>query len=159
VYDGKTISLQEIDAALKQRGFVREGQRPLPCYVGELDKTALRIPVSMEIQDTNFVRPPVVRLLRSVDARLKPIAHVAGPEGLLCYLDARATVLDRYDPGGTVVRCLMEAERVLRDALRGRSDRNFVGEFLSYWADLTALVDLPADFEGGSDDSLAEPSG
>src|SRR5262249_5937209 len=59
-----------------------------------------------------------------------------------------ATVLDRYDPGGTVVRCLMEAERVLRDALRGRLDQDFAIEFLSYWADLIALVDLPMGFEG-----------
>lgn len=146
--DGKAASLQEIDAVLKLKGFTRNWEHPLPCYEGELDPTVLRIPISVEIQDLNFVRPPVIRLRRSGEARYKPLAHVAGPEGLLCYLDTRATVLDRYKPGGTVLLCLEEAERVLRDALRGGSNQDFAGEFLSYWADHLALVDLPADFEG-----------
>jgi molybdopterin/thiamine biosynthesis adenylyltransferase len=140
--------LHEIDAALKQNGFRRDWERPLPHYVGELDKTGLRIPVSVEIQDTDFVKPPVIRLLRAGDSRLRPLAHVAGPEGLVCYLDTRVTVLDRYRPGETVVRCLAEAERVLRDALCGRSTQDFAGEFQGYWADLSALVDLPDGFEG-----------
>jgi molybdopterin/thiamine biosynthesis adenylyltransferase len=148
VDDGKSASLREIDAALKQKGFVRDWEKPLPHYVGELDRTGLRIQVSVEVVDFDFVRPPIVRLLRSGDSVQRPIAHIAGPEGLLCYLDTRATVLDRYNPGGTVVRCLREAERVLRDALRGRSDQDFAGEFLSYWADHLALVDLPVGFEG-----------
>ena len=149
--DDKTNSLRAIDAALRQQGFARDWQRPMLAYTGVLDKTGLRIPVSVEVQDIDFGKPPVVRLLRTGDARLKPVAHVAGPEGVLCYLDTRATVLDRYDPGGTVLRCLIEAERVLRDALSGRSNQDFAGEFLSYWADLTALVDLPAKFEGDAD--------
>ncbi len=144
----KLTALQEIDQALRQRGFRRDWQRPLPCYVGELDQSGLRIPVSIEIENLDFVRAPVVRLERTGDALLKPLAHVAGPEGTLCYLDTRATVLDRYRPAETVVRCLAEAERVLRDTLRGRSDQDFAGEFLNYWADRFVLVDLPDGFEG-----------
>jgi molybdopterin/thiamine biosynthesis adenylyltransferase len=148
VDDEKARSIHLIDAALKQKGFTRNWEHPLPCYEGELDATGLRIPVSIEIQDTNFMRAPVIRLQRSAELRYRPVAHIAGPDGLLCYLDTRATVLDRYNPGGTVLLCLQEAERVLRDALRGRSNQDFSGEFLSYWADLIALVDLPANFEG-----------
>lgn len=144
----KPTPLQEIDQALKQRGFRRDWQRPFPCYVGELDQADLRIPVSIEIRDLEFVDAPIVRFMRTGDARLKPLAHVAGPEGTLCYLDTRATVLDRYRPGETVVRCLVEAERVLKDSLRGRSDQDFAGEFLSYWADQQAFLDLPEGFEG-----------
>jgi molybdopterin/thiamine biosynthesis adenylyltransferase len=148
VDERKPTSLQEIDQALKLRGFRRDWQRPFPCYIGELDRTDLRIPVSVDIEDIEFIRAPVVRLLRTGDARIVPLAHVAGPEGTLCYLDTRATVLDRYRPGETVVRCLVEAERVLRDALHGRSAQDFAGEFPSYWADQLALVDLPNRFEG-----------
>lgn len=138
--DGKAASLQEIDAVLKLKGFTRNWEHPLPCYEGELDPTVLRIPISVEIQDLNFVRPPVIRLRRSGEARYKPLAHVAGPEGLLCYLDTRATVLDRYKPGGTVLLCLEEAERVLRDALRGaptkisRASFSATGRIISHWS-------------------------
>jgi molybdopterin/thiamine biosynthesis adenylyltransferase len=148
VDDEKTASLRAIDAALKQQAFVRDWQHPCPLYVGELDKSGLRIPVSIEIADTEFVHAPVVRLRRTEETRHKPIAHIAGPDGVLCYLDTRATVLDRYDPAGTVLRCLVEAERVLGDALRGRSNQDFAAEFLSYWAESAALVDLPVGFEG-----------
>jgi Prokaryotic E2 family B/ThiF family len=150
VDDEKARSLRGIDAALKQKGFARDWEHPLPRYLGEVDTTGLRIPVSIEIQDTNFVRAPIIRLRRPKESSRTPIAHVAGPDGLLCYLDTTATVLDRYDPAGTVLRCLLEAERVLRDALRGRSDQDFAAEFLGYWAEQFALVDLPPDFEGGA---------
>lgn len=148
VDDRKPTSLQEVDQALKQHGFKRDWERPFPTYTGELDRTNLRIPVSVEVRDLDFVEAPTVRLIRSGDARLKPLAHIAGPEGALCYLDTRVAVLDRYRPGETVVRCLIEAEHVLRDSLRGRSDQDFAGEFLSYWADRLALVNLPDGFEG-----------
>ena len=146
--DEKTASLREIDGALKQKGFARDWQHPLPLYLGELNNSGLRIPVSIEVPDTDFIRAPVVRLRRTDVSRHKPIAHIAGPDGLLCYLNTNATVLDRYDPGGTVLRCLLEAERVLGDALRGRSNQDFAAEFLGYWAAQFALVDLPTGFQG-----------
>jgi molybdopterin/thiamine biosynthesis adenylyltransferase len=148
VDEERSAALREIDAAIRQKGFNRDWEQPVPVYRGVLDPLRMRIPVSVEISDTDFVKAPVVRLQRSGDARLKPVAHVAGPDGLLCYLDTRATVLDRYRPGETVVRCLVEAERVLCDALSGRSNQDFAGEFLNYWATSLALVDLADGFEG-----------
>jgi molybdopterin/thiamine biosynthesis adenylyltransferase len=148
VDDEASASLREIDAALRQRSFTRDWEHPRPRYVGQLDRTGLRIPVSVEIADHEFVQPPLIRLLRSAADACRPLPHVAGPEGLLCYLDSRATVLDRYEPGGTVLLCLDQAERVLRDALRGRSDHDFAGEFMGYWADDYVLVDLPSGFAG-----------
>jgi molybdopterin/thiamine biosynthesis adenylyltransferase len=148
VDDEKAQALRAIDAALRTKGFVRDWEFPGPRYCGELDTTGLRIPVSIEIQDTDFIRAPVIKLSPHNSIGRKPIAHITGPEGTLCYLDTRATVLDRYDPTGTVLRCLLVAEQVLGDALRGRSNQDFAAEFLSYWSTQNMLIDLPAGFAG-----------
>src|SRR3954463_5769811 len=73
VDDRKLTAVQEIDGALKQRGFQRDWELPFPCYQGTLDSDDLRINISIEIHDTDFVKAPLVRLERSGDARLKPL--------------------------------------------------------------------------------------
>ncbi|MGL4528001.1 MAG: ThiF family adenylyltransferase, partial [Aestuariivirga sp.] len=57
-------------------------------------------------------------------------------------------VLDRYDPGGAVLLCLEQAEKVIRDAIRGRSDAAFADEFWAYWLATPMLLDLPEDYTG-----------
>ena len=69
-------------------------------------------------------------------------------DGTFCYLDSKAIVLDRYKPAETIIQCLERADKVLRDAVRGRLVDDLAEEFGSYWANGTVLVDFPLDFEG-----------
>jgi hypothetical protein len=47
VDDERARSLRAIDETLRQQGFVRDWQRPMPTYAGMLDKTGLSVPVSI----------------------------------------------------------------------------------------------------------------
>jgi hypothetical protein len=103
--------------------------------------------VSVEVVDLDFVELPVIKLLSRGKAAGKRTPHLIGPDGMVCYIAKDAMVFDRYDPGGTVLRCLRLAEKVLGDGLRGRSDLDYADEFGQYWADSPSiLVDLPHDF-------------
>ncbi len=71
-----------------------------------------------------------------------------GSEGEICFFARGAVVLDRYDPGGTVLLCLNRAETVLRNALRGRLDDDFADEFRAHWWQTWMLSDLPQGYVG-----------
>jgi molybdopterin/thiamine biosynthesis adenylyltransferase len=138
-----------ITAALRQREFERDWKHPAHLrFRGNLDPSGLHIPVSIEVPDLDFVNIPVVRIDPGGIRTRNMIPHLSGADDQLCYLDAGSTVLDRYDPGGTVLRCLMRAEEVLGDAVRGKLNDDFVDEYANYWSSKTLLVDLPADAIG-----------
>lgn len=143
-------ALRTIEAALKQEGFKKDwSQGPHPVYVGRLERHGLEAEVSVEVVDLDFVDLPVIKLLSRGKAAGRRTPHLTGPDSMVCYVAKNAMVLDRYNPGGTVLQCLKMAEKVLGDGLRGRSDSDYVDEFGQYWADKPAiLVDLPGDFRG-----------
>lgn len=144
-------ALQATHAALVQRDFKRDWSLGAhPCYVGPLERDGLRVTVSIEIPDLDFVTLPVIRLLDRGSASGKRMPHTAGPRGELCYMARGSSVLDRYNPGGTVLRCLVEAEGMIGQALRGRLDGDFAAEFANYWGGSSVLVDLPTDFAGAA---------
>ena len=136
--------------ALRQEGFKRDWSGSAnPLYVGALERHGLGVTVSIEIVDLDFVEQPLIKLLSHGKASGKRTPHLIGAGGMLCYVARNSTVLDRYDPGGTVLRCLLQAEKVLGDGLRGRTDADFVDEFANYWGQGPAiLIDLPIDFAG-----------
>ena len=145
----RTKARQEIATALKQRGFKRDWTHPAHLrFRGNLDTSGLDIPASVEISDLDFVNIPVVRIEPGGIKSKNMIPHLSGGDDQLCYLDPRSTVLDRYDPGGTVLRCVDLAEKVLGDAVRGRLNDDFAEEFANYWSPTTLLVDLPVQVDG-----------
>ena len=140
---------QAVADALRQRGFDQDFSHPAhPTFRGRLDPTGLNIPVSIEVPDFDFVTAPVVRIEPGGISASTVIPHVSGGDDQLCYLDVGSTVLDRYDPGGTVLRCLLRAEQVLGDAVRGKLNDDFADEYANYWSAKTLLVDLPPDTIG-----------
>lgn len=143
-------ALHAIETALKQEGFKKDwSQGPHPVYAGRLERHGLEAEVSVEVVDLDFVDLPVIKLLSRGKAAGRRTPHLIGPDGMVCYVAKNAMVLDRYNPGGTVLQCLKMAEKVLGDGLRGRSDSDYVDEFGQYWADKPAiLVDIPSDFRG-----------
>lgn len=139
----------EIERALAQAGFQRDWSETVrPTFVGRLDPSNLAAPAKIEIEDLDFVDPPVVRL-RDPSAFARVIAHVLGPGGQLCYLDGRARVLDRYDPAGTILSCVETAETVLKDAVSGRSDDYLLEDFAAYWNGNFIYVDLDPTAKAG----------
>lgn len=145
-------ALHAVDLALTQRGFKRDwGGGAQPLYVGPVESHGLEVRVSIEIPDLEFVDQPIIRILSQGKASGKHMPHLVGPNGAICYIAANSTVLDRYDPGGAVLRCLLQAEKVIGDGLRGRLDDDFVDEFTNYWGGSAALIDLPANFEGAGE--------
>jgi hypothetical protein len=148
VPDRRTKSIRRVHDALLQRHFVRDYTRSGLHYRGVLDETGLKVPVVVSVTDLDFVAPPVIRLVDPGAGSAGQVPHVLRSDGTFCYLDGKAIVLDRYKPAETMIQCLERADKVLRDAVRGRLDEDLVGEFGAYWADGTVLMDLPERFEG-----------
>ena len=145
----KTKARQAITEALKQRGFKRDWTNPAHLkFRGNLDPSGLNVPVSIEVPDLDFVNIPVVRIDPGGIKTKKQVPHFSGADDQLCYLEPHSTVLDRYNPGGTVLRCLTRAEKVLGDAVRGKLNEDFADEYANYWSTTTLLVDLPSTFNG-----------
>lgn len=135
--------------ALGQRGFRRDsGARGRAFYRGELDPTSLRVPVTLELADLDFIDPPPIWIDPSYEIADRKLPHLLGAQRSLCYLARGSVILDRYNPGGTVLQCLNQAETVVRDAIRGRLDADFADEFHAYWTQAFCLVDLPQDHVG-----------
>lgn len=143
------LRLVRVHDALTQRGFKRNWQlAERSVFSGVLDTGGLDIPVDIEVTDLDFVTYPSIRLNASWQAPARKLPHIIGPNYGVCYYARGAVILDRYNPGGTVLQCLDQAERVLRDAIRGRSDGDFADEFQSYWGTVIAYIDLPDGYEG-----------
>lgn len=144
--------LQGIHDAFEQRNFRRDWTRPESIvYRGRLDPTDINIPVSVELDGLDFIRPPEVVVEDFACIGSKNIPHVVRRDRTVCYLDDNQIVLDRYNPGGTIIQCLNQAEKVLRDAIRGRLNDDFAAEFSSYWNGIPIIVDLPVRYSGVCD--------
>lgn len=145
--DAKLSAVREIHVALGQRGFVRDWSEPTPTYTGILDPQGLHVPVSISLPDLDFVGPPPIRIDPGFEIQKRLLPHVGGNRSL-CYFATGAVVFDRYKPAGTVLACLHQAEKVVVDALLGKSDGDFANEFDAYWSENYISVDLPPDYTG-----------
>lgn len=142
-------AVRHIDDALAQEGFQRDHARPLGrIYTGHFVIAGDTVGIEVEIEDLDFVRLPNIYVTDVELFRRRKLPHILGQRGYLCYLDPNYTVLDRYNPGGTVLRCLNRARVVLNDALQGKLDADFAAEFQAYWRGNTGYVDLPKHFNG-----------
>jgi hypothetical protein len=141
-------SVRRVHDAFLQRNFRRNYARRGLHYDGLLDETGLRIPVVVSVNDIDFVKPPDIKLVDPEAGSSGQVPHVLRSDGTFCYLDGKAIVLDRYKPAETIIQCLEQADKVLRDALRGRLVDDLAEEFGDYWSDGKVLVDLPLGFEG-----------
>lgn len=112
--------------------------------------------MKVEVFDLDFVRAPTIRLADRADIK-RVIPHLLSGDLSLCYFEQGAVIFDRYDPGGTVLQCLEQADKVLRDGMRRRLDADFADEFQAYWGSIPVLVDLPEEFAGDATVTIREP--
>ncbi|AGS25657.1 ThiF family adenylyltransferase [Rhizobium etli] len=139
---------QRVHDALTQRGFKRDWSSDRVIYVGELDPNALKVPIRIDVTDLDFVRPPPIRVEEGYDVTGRRLPHLLDEARSFCYYATGTVVLDRYNPGGTVLQCLEQADDVMRQAVRGKSDADFANEMQAYWSSSFVLVDLPRQFTG-----------
>lgn len=139
---------RQVHDALIQRGFHRVWSKDRVIYRGVLDPTSLKVPVDIDVSELDFVRPPPIQVEDSFNVTGRHLPHLLSGNRIFCYYAAGAVVLDRYNPGGTILQCLEQADEVMRKAVRGLSDMDFAEEFRNYWSSLFLLVDLPPEFRG-----------
>lgn len=130
----------DILRALAQEGFSpRRSYGGRKAYEGVLKIRAGAVPVRLEIEDWNFLEYPTIRLLQRPSFLPALMPHVTA-SGHLCYLRPESLVLDRYNPTGSLLRCLEQARQVLQSASQNDQRRveELQDEFLSYWVDTDA---------------------
>ncbi|MEF2549084.1 ThiF family adenylyltransferase [Aurantimonas sp. E1-2-R+4] len=133
--------------ALVGRGFHRVPRGGRDIYKGTLDIASGEVPVTLLVPDLDFLTMPLIRIAESWVGPNRRLPHL-GPTRLVCYYAQGSVILDRYDPGGTVIQCIECAERVLDAAVAGRSDADFGAEFDVYWSSRWMLSDLPSGYSG-----------
>lgn len=147
--DRQSAARLAVHDALRQRGFERVAPvSGVPHYAGTLDRDGLRIPVTIEVNDLDFVRYPRICIQAGFAMPDRTLPHLLGVDRSVCYYGRGSVVLDRYNPDGTVLQCLAQAEKVLRNAIRGSSDGDLADEFQAYWSNNFVYVDLPEGYSG-----------
>lgn len=132
---------QQVASTLLAAGFVRNRSRAsLYRFEGTLNVAHRPIDVAIEFADLEFVRPPRLFLLHPVP---EIVAHLNG-DGEFCYVRREQVVLDRYNPGGTTLRCLQTMREALDRSLTRRDfSEEIAREFPQHWlANLTCAIDF-----------------
>ena len=129
-----------VHETLLAKGF--EFVRPPAVYRGPLPVHGKRALVEINIPDVSFARRPVVRLLDSSELPVKRLAHLIG-DSAICYAGAGGLPLDYYDPGGSILRVLIEAAVALERSFGGKASEEFERELSSYWEGKWLLFAVP----------------
>ena len=133
-------SRQIVRATLTRLGFARDsdcfdGDR----YVGELPVGKSRVPIAITIGDFDFVSLPTIELLAVDDTSDICTPHIYSGNSL-CYAQPDTLILDRYDPGGSVLRCMEQAKQTL--ALPAEQAlEDVIREMPSYWQGIPVYID------------------
>jgi molybdopterin/thiamine biosynthesis adenylyltransferase len=115
---------------LKAKGF---SLSYLPStYRGSIYAHGNQAAVEIDIPDLTFVEMPKVRLIDRANLPVKALAHI-NFDDTICYVGEGGLPLDLYDPGGSVLRVLREAEIALERSFGGQAANEYEGEMASYW--------------------------
>lgn len=153
-------ALVRIHKALSAKGFERAFQnRSENLYRGLLDASGLRIPVTVRVDDLDFVELPVIQIADDFDINQRLLPHLINDSRSLCYFNAGSIVLDRYNPDGTIIQCIERAESVIKDAIKGKLDDDFAAEFRAYWQSKWMLFDVPENYVGKGSVRFVDLSG
>jgi hypothetical protein len=130
-----------VNATLKAKGFSLS--YPPSTYRGLIYAHGNEAAVEIDIPDLTFVKMPKVRLIDRARLPVKNLAHI-NVDDTICYVGEGGLPLDLYDPGGSVLRVLREAEIALERSFGGQAAKEFEGEMASYWKGQTHVhVSLP----------------
>ena len=115
-------------------------------FVGKETINDLVIDTKIIVLDSDFITRPVF-FITSLEKRDGLVPHLDEANNF-CYAAPESLILDRHDPGGSILLCrdifLSEAER----ALSGKHNDEIVDELPSYWRGIKVSSDIPNDYEG-----------
>lgn len=122
----------QIRATLGERGFVCDVAHP-SVFRGKIRAGHTNIEIEIEVLDVHFSRFPKIRVLDRTKLSSSVLAHLEA-NSTLCYADGSLLVLDRYQPGASMLRVLAEAEKAVDRSLAGKAVEEISKEYPSYWA-------------------------
>ena len=132
-------ALRKIHATLTNRGF--QFARPPAVYLGPILVHGIEATIEIDVVDLNFARLPTVRLIDSSKLPIKQLAHVI-EDGAVCY-HGGGLLLDLYDPGGSVLRVLIDTVVALERSFGGVAVEEFERELASYWRGRSVYFAIP----------------
>ena len=158
--DAATAS--DVIEAFKQRGFK---------FAGKTDDGWFRLhgiltppqPIEgcpCEVQlDPDFYALPRIRLLEIPRELPASVPHL-GADGGLCYIAEGTVVLDIFDPVGQSLACLVRAESVYTQIMKGEMVEDLMEEFFAYWhGQIICMVDIQGKDLGRQSCIIAEING
>lgn len=89
-----------------------------------------------------FAKMPEIRLVDSTKLPVRALAHL-NVDDTICYVGQGGLPLDLYDPGGSVLRALLEAQVTLERSFGGGAAAEYETELASYWRGDIVYVALP----------------
>lgn len=136
--------LAKIHQSLTQRGFKQSATQLSDSlqYDGILHCNSQDVPASILINDTDFIRLPVIRLKKRPANLPKTSAHLLGPDNTLCYGLSAINHIDPQMAHEQILGCISSAEFTLNKLLRGDALDETRGEFLSYWDGGPVMIDV-----------------
>jgi Prokaryotic E2 family B/ThiF family len=132
--------LWQIDATLKAKGFSLS--QPPSTYRGSIFPHGNEATIEIKIPDLMFARMPEVRLIDKSGLPVRTLAHL-NSDGTICYVGEAGLPLDLYNPGGSVLRVLREAEIALERSFGGGAAKEYEVELASYWQGKIIYIALP----------------
>jgi molybdopterin/thiamine biosynthesis adenylyltransferase len=129
-----------IDATLKAKGFSLS--RPPSTYRGPIFPHGNKATVEIKIVDPMFATLPEIRLIDGTQLPVTALAHL-NVDDTICYVGQGGLPLDLYNPGGSVLRALLEAQSTLERSFGGGATAEYETELASYWQGQIVYVALP----------------
>jgi molybdopterin/thiamine biosynthesis adenylyltransferase len=121
----------QIRATLEKRGFTSSTACP-SVYWGKLRAGHTDLEIEIEVSDVHFSKFPKIRVLNRSNLSSNFLAHLEA-SSTLCYADGSLLVLDRYQPGASILRVIAEAEKAVNRSLAGKAVEEISKEYPSYW--------------------------
>ncbi|QBQ47324.1 MULTISPECIES: ThiF family adenylyltransferase [Brevundimonas] len=142
---------RRVAEALALDGFKPKVESAGISFNGTLTVRGRTVDIRLDYDGLEFCTPPTVTITTPQVLGEKVIPHL-DENNVLCAVDARQYVADRYSAAGQARGILIRVAEVLEEGLQVSSVREIEAEFPSHWGGAAVGVDF-APFDG-----IAEPS-
>jgi len=140
-------NLHYLDQTLSEINFTRDwSELGSVSYTGDLLAHGVKYPVTIKIEDFNFVTLPKIYFKEHPGDSSVLTPHIlANCE--FCYATNNTTTWSNHDDSiGKVIGCIQHAQNVLEDIVTGKLTDDITAEFASYWGGEPMLLDI-ADYK------------
>lgn len=135
---------EEVHAVLAARGFTPSEGGGSDSYCGTVKVGSISVELEVVVRDFDFVSFPAISV-RNTEKLPKPLTAHLRSDGTLCYADEATFILDRFQPGPSVLRAIEQAVETLRVLLHGNPTGEILAELPAYWGGRpVAFIDDPS---------------